>query len=74
MTKSIELVFWAVPKKENRIMEKKLYSYDEVFNASVEYFNGDELAAKVFVDKYEVRIYNCYLSYENRLNIYLFNN
>ena len=36
-------------------MEKKLYSYDEVFNASVEYFNGDELAAKVFVDKYALR-------------------
>lgn len=29
-----------------------MYTYQEVYNASVNYFNGDELAAKVFVDKY----------------------
>jgi len=33
----------------------KVYSYDEVLEASTEYFNGDDLAAKVFVDKYALR-------------------
>lgn len=33
----------------------KTYTYDQVYNASLEYFNGDELAAKVFVDKYALR-------------------
>lgn len=32
-----------------------MYSYEEVLVASVEYFGGDELAAKVFVDKYALR-------------------
>lgn len=32
-----------------------MYSYDEALAASLEYFNGDELAAKVFVDKYALR-------------------
>ena len=35
--------------------ETKMYSYDDAFNASVEYFEGDELAAKVFLDKYALR-------------------
>jgi len=30
-------------------------SYSQVFEASVEYFNGDEFAAKVFVDKYALQ-------------------
>jgi len=30
------------------------YTYSEVFDASVEYFQGDEFAAKVFVDKYSL--------------------
>ncbi len=29
-----------------------MYTYDEVFEASKEYFNGNELSAKVFIDKY----------------------
>lgn len=33
-------------------MKKKSYKYDEVFNASMEYFKNDDLATKVFVDKY----------------------
>lgn len=31
------------------------YTYEEAFRQSVEYFNGNELAAKVFVDKYALR-------------------
>ena len=31
------------------------YSYSQVFEASVDYFQGDEFAAKVFVDKYALQ-------------------
>lgn len=31
------------------------FTYEEVLEASIEYFNGNELAAKVFVDKYALR-------------------
>jgi ribonucleotide reductase alpha subunit len=33
----------------------RVYSYSQVFEASVEYFQGDEFAAKVFVDKYALQ-------------------
>jgi ribonucleoside-diphosphate reductase alpha chain len=33
----------------------KIYNYDEAFQLSLEYFEGDELAAKVFLDKYALR-------------------
>ncbi len=36
-------------------MEKKHYSYDEAFQASLAYFNGDELAARVWVNKYAMK-------------------
>ncbi len=35
--------------------EKKTYSYDEAFKAAVDYFNGDELAARVWVNKYAMK-------------------
>lgn len=35
--------------------EKKTYTFDEAFKASTEYFGGDELAAKVWVNKYAVK-------------------
>lgn len=31
------------------------YSYSQVYEASIEYFSGDEFAAKVFVDKYALQ-------------------
>ena len=34
---------------------KLIFSYEEALSSSVEYFDGDELAAKVFVDKYAMR-------------------
>ena len=34
---------------------KNTYSYDEAFKASLEYFNGDELAARVWVNKYAMK-------------------
>lgn len=35
--------------------EKNFYTYQEAFDASVEYFNGDELAARVWVSKYSLK-------------------
>lgn len=32
-----------------------MYTYSQVYDASVKYFNGDEFAAKVFVDKYALQ-------------------
>ena len=36
-------------------MEKKIFSYDEAYNASLAYFEGDELAARVWVNKYALK-------------------
>lgn len=36
-------------------MEKQTFTYDEAFKASLEYFKGDELAARVWVNKYAVK-------------------
>lgn len=36
-------------------MERKVYSYDEAFKASLAYFDGDELAARVWVNKYAMK-------------------
>ena len=36
-------------------MEKNTYTYDEAFKASCEYFKGDELAARVWVNKYALK-------------------
>jgi len=34
---------------------KKTYSYEEAFDASLKYFEGDELAARVWVNKYAMK-------------------
>ena len=34
---------------------KKTYTYDEAYKASLEYFDGDELAARVWVSKYAMK-------------------
>ena len=36
-------------------MDRKTYSYEEAFNATKEYFNGDELAARVWASKYALK-------------------
>ncbi|MBQ3121895.1 MAG: adenosylcobalamin-dependent ribonucleoside-diphosphate reductase [Bacteroidaceae bacterium] len=36
-------------------MEKQSYTYDEALKASLEYFDGDELAARVWVNKYAMK-------------------
>jgi ribonucleoside-diphosphate reductase alpha chain len=35
--------------------DKKTYTHDEAVNASIEYFNGDELAARVWANKYALK-------------------
>ena len=37
------------------IVEKQIYSYDEAYEESLRYFQGDELAARVWVNKYAVK-------------------
>jgi ribonucleoside-diphosphate reductase alpha chain len=34
---------------------KKIYSQEEAIKASLEYFNGDDLAARVWVNKYALK-------------------
>ena len=36
-------------------MERQTYTYDEAFEASLQYFKGDDLAARVWVNKYAVK-------------------
>ena len=36
-------------------MEKAKYTFEEAYNASVKYFGGDELAARVWVSKYALK-------------------
>ncbi|MDE5920717.1 MAG: ribonucleoside-diphosphate reductase, adenosylcobalamin-dependent, partial [Paramuribaculum sp.] len=45
-------------------MEKNTYTYDEAYEATLKYFGGDELAARVWVSKYALKdsygnIYEC---------------
>ncbi len=37
------------------IVNRKTYTFDEAFRASLDYFTGDELAAKVWVNKYALK-------------------
>ena len=36
-------------------VDSKSYTYDEAFQSSLEYFKGDELAARVWVNKYALK-------------------
>lgn len=36
-------------------MEQKIYTFDEAYKATLDYFSGDELAAKVWVNKYALK-------------------
>ena len=44
--------------KDSTVEEKRrerTFTFDEAFKKSIEYFNGDELAAKVWVNKYAIK-------------------
>ncbi len=36
-------------------MKKKIYTFEEAYNTALDYFEGDELAAKVWVNKYALK-------------------
>lgn len=42
-------------KIETTPVARSTYSQDEVFKASLDYFNGDELAARVWINKYALK-------------------
>ena len=47
------MVFIENPLTEER--KERTYTFDEAYKKSLEYFNGDELAAKVWVNKYAIK-------------------
>ena len=51
-------------------MDRKTYTFDEAFKASLDYFTGDELAAKVWVNKYALKdaFGNIYEEYPNDMH------
>ncbi len=44
-----------VQGKDREVVQPGGYSYDEAFRHSLEYFRGDELAARVWVNKYSLK-------------------
>ena len=52
----------AKTKETNTELLKKekiqTYTYDEVLSSSVKYFNGDELAATTWMNKYAMKDFN----------------
>jgi ribonucleoside-diphosphate reductase alpha chain len=42
-------------KSKNRGQDKVVYSHEEAVEASIQYFNGDELAARVWANKYALK-------------------
>jgi ribonucleoside-diphosphate reductase alpha chain len=45
----------ALKKEETPVASRQTYAYDEVLKASIQYFNGDELAATTWMNKYAVK-------------------
>ena len=45
-----------MPTQDEKTLDKKTYSYDEVLTASLDYFSGDTLAATTWINKYCLRI------------------
>lgn len=44
-----------IMKTEKKANEKVVYSYDQAVEESIQYFNGDELAARVWANKYALK-------------------
>jgi len=44
-----------IDQKIKREPKQKFHSYEDAFKKSLEYFDGDDLAAKVFLDKYALK-------------------
>lgn len=55
MTKTLAKKLTAEKDIPNTVSEHKIFTYEEVFEASKQYFKGDELAANVWVNKYALK-------------------
>lgn len=44
-----------VEKQKETVKEKKVYTQEEAYSSSLNYFKGDELAARVWVSKYALK-------------------
>jgi len=53
MQKSIEVE--KTEKSRNRVHDKVVYSHEEAVEESIQYFKGDELAARVWANKYALK-------------------
>ncbi len=42
-------------KKAEKVEKQKFYSFDQAFQSSLKYFKGDDLAARVWVNKYAIK-------------------
>ena len=52
---SYQQIFYCKYNKIINTVEKKTYTYDEAYHASLQYFKGDELAARVWATKYSLK-------------------
>ena len=55
ISKLLHITYLIIKSKTHWIVEKQIYSYDEAYEESLRYFQGDELAARVWVNKYAVK-------------------
>ena len=55
VSKLLQITYLIINSKIYNIVEKQIYSYDEAYEESLRYFQGDELAARVWVNKYAVK-------------------
>ncbi len=53
LTQIITMTVKTINLKSDKM--KKAYTHDEAFNSSLEYFQGDELAARVWLNKYALK-------------------
>ena len=44
-----------VEKQKETVEERKVYTQEEAYSSSLNYFKGDELAARVWVSKYALK-------------------
>ena len=44
-----------VEKQKQAVNQKKVYTQEEAYSSSLDYFKGDELAARVWVSKYALK-------------------
>lgn len=55
ISKLLHIYLLIMISKTHCIVEKQIYSYEEAYEESLRYFQGDELAARVWVNKYAVK-------------------